>query len=327
MRRVPYQPLAAVSEVDRVFWLLCGVACCLSISTLQAAEKPPITAVAFFPTGAAALVGSQAGVELVRWPEVTPEAKWGIELHNLHDIAINTTGTLVAIAGGLPAESGSVEIRTWPGWELKHQRSDFGDCVMAVQWLSATRLAAAGMDQRLVVWDMETPAAATVLAGHSRGIPALAFLDQPQLVVTGSLDQSLRVWDMARSELKRSLTQHTQAVHALALRPAPQTPLPMLASASADRSVRLWQPTIGRMVRFVRLAAEPLAVEWSRDGQRLLAGCKDGAVHLIDPETVEVLERRRVFSAGWIFCVRAHPNDGSYLVGGSQGQLSRVVLN
>ena len=36
----------------------------------------------------------------------------------------------------------------------------------------------------------------------------------------------------------------------------------MVASASADRTIRIWQPTIGRLVRYVRLEAEPLSIAW-----------------------------------------------------------------
>ena len=80
-------------------------------------------------------------------------------------------------------------------------------------------------------------------------------------LVSAGVDQSVRVWDLESAKLIRSLNQHTKPVHALALRPT-EVGLPMVASAAGDRTIRLWQPTIGRMVRYVRLDAEPLNIAW-----------------------------------------------------------------
>jgi WD40 repeat protein len=81
-------------------------------------------------------------------------------------------------------------------------------------------------------------------------------LNDKKTLVSAAIDQSLRVLDAESGELDRSLDQHTGPVHALALRPAHKG-LPMLASAAGDRSVRIWQPTIGRMIRYARLESAP----------------------------------------------------------------------
>lgn len=125
--------------------------------------------------------------------------------------------------------------------------------------------------------------------GHSGPVLAGCVLPDMETAVTGGRDQTLRVWDLRDGSRVRDLHQHTGPVVRLRLRPAvaarPSAALPMVASASDDRTVRLWQPTIGRMVRFVRLPSVPLDIAWAADGTRLLATCADGRIWRIDPET------------------------------------------
>lgn len=86
---------------------------------------------------------------------------------------------------------------------------------------------------------------------------------------------------------------------------------------AVDR-IRLWQPTIGRMVRFARLPAVPLDVAWSRGGEELVAGCDDGRVRRIDPDTVEILDTIDTLE-GRVYAVAAGHLDGSCVVGGTSG--------
>ena len=98
----------------------------------------------------------------------------------------------------------------------------------------------------------------------------------------------------------------------------------MIASVSDDRTVRLWQPTIGRMVRFAQLDSTPLVVDWLTDGTYAVVASADGHVRLIDPDTVEVIQDLPAVT-GWAYSLGVHPTDGSLLIGGREGQLSRVV--
>ena len=98
----------------------------------------------------------------------------------------------------------------------------------------------------------------------------------------------------------------------------------MVASAAADHTIRFWQPTIGRMVRYVRLASAPLDIAWLHDGVRIVAACADGRVRVIDAETVEVTGDLPAVGR-LAYSLAVHPTDGSVIVGGQGGELRRVV--
>src|SRR5690606_28807682 len=136
-------------------------------------------------------------------------------------------------------------------------------------------------------------------------------------------DESIRLWDAPTGAARRVLANHTRAVNDLQLRPAaePRT-LPMIASAGDDRTVRLWQPTIGRLVRFARLDSPALALAWTADGRRPWAACRDGRGCQVDPDEATIVANVPAID-GVAYAIAVAP-DGSIVVAGSGGQLRRI---
>ena len=97
----------------------------------------------------------------------------------------------------------------------------------------------------------------------------------------------------------------------------------MVASAARDKTIRFWQPTIGRMVRYIRLDSEPLNIAWTNDGARILATCVDGRLRVIDPIEVTVTQDLPA-TDGWAYAIALHPYDHSAAIGGINGQIRRI---
>jgi WD40 repeat protein len=298
---------------------------CLGLfGSATSAAEPPVTAIAFAPDGRFVVVGSQAGLTVHRWPDLKQHKKLDTKIVNVHDLAFSPNGRSLAVAGGTPSEAGFVEVFAWPNGNSSSLFKGHEDSVLAVAWKNNSTFATVSLDHEVAVWDVKTQKRVQRLKGHSRGVSDVCFLRTGNLLVSGSLDQNLRVWNTKSEEMIRTLNNHTKEIHQLALRPV-ATGLPMIASVSGDRTVRFWQPTIGRMVRFAQLNSIPLAVVWLRDGSHVAVAATDGHVRLIDPDTVEILQDIPAVD-GWAYSLGVHPTDGSLLVGGRNGQLKRIVL-
>jgi DNA-binding beta-propeller fold protein YncE len=285
---------------------------------------PPVTAIAVAPDGKSVLVGSQAGVEARSYPSLEPTRSLPTEIPNVHDLAFSPDGKLLAVAGGLPGKRGLIDFFAWPEGKLLRSASVHRDCVYKVAWRSdSASVLTAGGGANVCVVQVETGKVVQTLDGHSKGVLAVAFLPGEEQLVSAGLDESVRLWTAKTGEPVRSFANHTQPVTDLAVRPGTdaKTP-PTLVSVSEDRTVRLWQPTVGRLVRFARLDTVPVAVAWSRGGDRILTACKDGRVRVIDPDTMNVTETLAGID-GVAYCLAVTP-DGHVLVGGRGGQVKRI---
>jgi WD40 repeat protein len=145
-------------------------------------------------------------------------------------------------------------------------------------------------------------------------------------VLSAGADQSIRILDPTSGEVRRSLDNHTAAVRSLAVRPGKHDGPAMVASAGADRTVRFWQPQIGRLVRFVRLASAPTANCWTASGSHVLAACEDGRLRAVDPESLAVTEFARRLE-GWAHSIAVLPDGSAAVLGGKGGQLRIVPLD
>jgi WD40 repeat protein len=312
----------------------CVAAVALLLLLRAAPAASPITALAVSPDGRFVVAGSTSGLDIRSTADLATAGTFATQLEHVAALAFSPDGTHFAAAGGAPAESGLVEISTWPQRELLRSWDFSVDLVYAVDWSADSRsLALACFDGTAWQLSVQPPDADRDRQwhpGHSRGLsavcllPAAADSGQARLAVTASIDQTLRVIDVQNGRPVRTLHNHTAPVHAIALQPATAGSLPTVASISDDRTVRFWQPTIGRMMRFVRLDSVPLCVCWSSDGDRLLTGCADGMLRVIDPQTAAVIDARPVADTP-LLSVAVILQESAVIVGTHAGELRRIA--
>src|SRR5262245_22038581 len=101
----------------------------LSLLLCGAGVAPPITALAFAPDGKSVVVGSQAGVQVLSWPELKKARTLPTKLEHVHDLAFSPDGKILAAVGGAPARLGSIELFDWPGGKLLRRASPSKDLI------------------------------------------------------------------------------------------------------------------------------------------------------------------------------------------------------
>ncbi|MDA1049594.1 MAG: hypothetical protein O3C40_03820 [Planctomycetota bacterium] len=296
----------------------------LFYATRLAAAEPPITAAAFAPDGKSIVVGSQHGLKVYAWPELAEQQTLETNLAHVHDLAFSPDGQTLAAVGGQPAESGNVELFYWPLPKLPHRQAIGEDLLYRVAWhASGEALAVAGPDHAITLLDRAANIVVQ-LEGHSQDVMTVAFLPDGHFI-SGSRDNSLRVWQQPANEMIRTLNNHTNEIHDIAVRPGSTEPPFVLASSSADRTVRFWWPVPGRMIRFAKLPSAALDIQWTPDGTSLVAACADGHLRTIDPDSVQITHDVEV-GANWLHTIAVAPDGASAFVGGSSGLLQAVKI-
>jgi len=109
------------------------------------------------------------------------------------------------------------------------------------------RLATAGQDETVRLWDPATGKCVRILTGHWGPVFGVAFSPDGALLATtdSSADQAAKLWDPATGACVRTLTGHSGPVFGVAFSPDGA----LLATAGGDHTARIWDIATGGCVR------------------------------------------------------------------------------
>lgn len=225
-------------------------------------------------------------------------------------VAWSPDGSAVAAAG----TGGTVTLRGLDGTVLDRLGSAASSWVRALAWDVSGKLASAGEDGTVRVWNT-TDRTVVHLTGHADRVNALAWHPDGRLASAGD-DASIMIWTDAEDD-PLVLRGHTEAVHSLAWRPGGTT----LASGGRD-AARIWDPAIRAGTSLPRPIGGTHTLGWSPDGKSLATGGYEDVIRLWNPESGRTTSvdriNRRLYAVSW-------SPDGSTLATGGSDMIVRMT--
>jgi WD40 repeat protein/tRNA A-37 threonylcarbamoyl transferase component Bud32 len=236
------------------------------------------------------------------------------------------------------------------GWEWHYLRRLFQvrqlatleghkDGVLAVAFSpDGARVASAGADGAVKIWDRRTLREALALRGHDDKVTALAFSPDGENLASGSADGAVRVWHAASGKRLAAFQAHAGRVTGLAFDPAGG----LLASAGAEKrsrrhlptgELKIWEPTTGKALVCRGSLDFLAAVTFSPDGKYLVTAGKlvtafDAATltfdHIFKGETERAVQRPTLTAGSPPWTSVIFSANGKWLAAGSSDGLVRV---
>src|SRR5262249_13137196 len=140
------------------------------------------------------------------------------------------------------------------------------------------RLATAGVDQTVKLWDPATGLEALSLQGHTNWVEDVAFTPDGQRLVSAGWDRTVRVWDgrpwqqgeKRGEEILTLADGHENSVNVVVFHPR----APRLATGSTDGTIKIWDTQTWRRIDTlpVKNIRKVRSVAFSADGKLLAVG-------------------------------------------------------
>lgn len=171
-----------------------------------------------------------------------------------------------------------------------------------------------GFDSAIIVWNLKSGSARSVLRFHDSTVNAVVALKGGCFASAGE-DARIAIWCPGSNEPQKVLTGHTAPISALAVSPDGQT----LASASWDHSVRLWALDGDKGSRVVEGHKGPVnGIAFLRDGSAIASAGYDGQIRVTS--LTDGVAAVFIATEAPVNCIAILP-DGNIAAAGADGRL------
>lgn len=203
---------------------------------------------------------------------------------------------------------------------LSRTLTGHGDWVQSVSFApDGQRLASAGNDRIVRIWDVVSGGLLTALPDHGHAINALAYSPDGKWLAFAAMDGTIRLWNTQTRTQRAPLRADDYPLYALAFAPNGKT----VAAAGKDRLITIWDTTEGRAVRTLEgHKADINALAYAPDGTSLASAGADRAIHVWNAargEETAVLSGHKD-----TVLALAYSPDGRWLASGDAGGTIRI---
>ena len=173
------------------------------------------------------------------------------------------------------------------------------------------------------------------LSGHADRVFAISFSPGGRTIATASADNTIRIWDVESGEVLKILEGHegdvTAVVFSNRLWASTGSPLPpppplvggIVASASTDETIKLWNTETSEEIRrFLGHSGEVRDIDFSPDSKLLVSGGSDRLLKIWEVETGRELATLEGHE-DTVLSVAFSPN-GKYIASGSMDNTIRL---
>jgi WD40 repeat protein len=179
-------------------------------------------------------------------------------------------------------------------------------------------LASGTQDRTVSLWNLKTGKQTFTFFGQAGEVHAVAISPDGQMLVAGGFDNKITSWQLKTKTLFRTFSyltspySHSGFVSSLAF----SRDRKILASASGDKTIRLWGGYRGEIKRTLNGHSDTVwSVAISPDGQTLVSGSADKTIRLW---SISDSQQTRILTghSAWVTSVAISP-DGKTLASGS----------
>lgn len=284
----------------------------------------PVTALAFSPDNASLATGGFH--EVILWNTADGKIKQRVRplQERIYDIAYSKDGQYMATAAGDPGRFGTAKL-----WKAKPDGTveffkDLGessDAIFAIVFSpDSKKVAAAGADRTIRVWNLPDGKLDFQLEDHADWILDLAFSPDGTKLVSASRDKTTKVFDAVKKESMVTFPGHNDQVFTASFSPDGK----QLFSGGADKQIRTW--TAEGEAKQVRttggFGGEVFKMAIAPDGKSVVAASADKTVRVFKPENMGAV-RQLAGQTDWVYSVAISPDSKKAAAGGWDG---RVVI-
>lgn len=150
--------------------------------------------------------------------------------------------------------------------------------INSVAWShDGSRLATAGWDGSVMIWDAASGTCLITLLGHMSGVNSIAWRNDDQQIVSGSADNTVRIWDSISGNCLRVLNGHDKTITKVAWRGDGQ----QIISAAFDNTLRIWDASSGVRLKTLKGHSDGINdVVWCCNDKQVASAGGDGSVKI-----------------------------------------------
>ncbi len=276
----------------------------------------PITALAFSPDGQELAVNGYHEVTI--WNAASGALARRIKnvAERTQSLAYNTDGSLLAVAGGTPGQSGEVKLFNPALGTLVKELGSMGDVAYrAVFNPAGTKLAVAGADRSIRVFDVASGKQEILIEDHADWVVGLAWNPDGTRLASASRDKTSKLFNATNGESLMTYSGQGDQVFGVAFNADGK----LIFTAGADKKIHAWNPDDG--AKKGEIAGFGRDVFGLVTFQDKIFSCS--ADKTVQQHRVEGFKPFKTYAGHTdaVYCVAYHPGTGRVAAGSFSGEV------